>query len=448
MSTVRSPCGTGCPGSCGEVTAAKFVVPRPELREDRAGLLGGLLGVDAEEEDPEERAGPRGGGGRSLPATSRVRAHDSGPDAHRARRVRRVVLALEAPDVLAHPRPEHTESPRTSAGRCGTHWCAPSSAAPTTSSGPTSTCWTTWNPPVTGSSAAPVDTRMSSRKASSLVVGTEHQALVHPAAAPPPSHPTLGNRVALVGEQIRREAQDVHPEWIGERDAPPRERGAVGTEGGGRVGVAAGEVFHALALEDLVAGRRAHTGPLTDRVGVRAEHDDVDQIVEAIDRMVHEQRAIRVEAPDGFTVLGCEMRDEPRFPFGRADSDSGSSTPYRSAYLGVRLRTRRAILRSSAGSLRATHTQYSRSSVVTSTRLGRGRPPSDPKTTAYSQYSLCSTLRPLGAQSARRRATSRLRQKTGSAGSPNHFTVAGVGLVSVAGSSAKKRLPQLGRCRS
>ena len=88
------------------------------------------------------------------------------------------------------------------------------------------------------------------------VVRAEDEALVHPALAAPPPHPAVGNRLTLVGKQMRREALDVHPERVGERDAPPGEGGAVGTEGGGRVGVAAGEMVDALALEDLVAGRR------------------------------------------------------------------------------------------------------------------------------------------------------------------------------------------------
>ena len=128
-----------------------------------------------------------------------------------------------------------------------------------------------------------------------VVRRAELEAHVRAGLAAAEAHPVLGQRLAAVGEDLEVRPPDVHPERVLQRDLRAAVDEVVDAERDRRVGVVAGEVGHLEGAEDVVAGGLAALVALADAVGVRAEDRDVDEVVDAVDRVRHEQRALHVQ---------------------------------------------------------------------------------------------------------------------------------------------------------
>lgn len=113
----------------------------------------------------------------------------------------------------------------------------------------------------------------------------------------------------MIRQSGRVERTDVHPDRVRKSElASPGGRAGgsyranhlvVRALGGGGIGVAAGELRGALRLENFVQAGAPECRAGPNDVGLRAEHNDVEQVVQPVDRVRHEERVARVQVAYG-----------------------------------------------------------------------------------------------------------------------------------------------------
>jgi hypothetical protein len=123
----------------------------------------------------------------------------------------------------------------------------------------------------------------------------ELQSLKHPLLPATESHPPIGQCLSLVSENVFSECRDVNSERVGEGDHAAVKDLGMGTHGSRRVGVSAGEMLDPEGTEYLISRRGLELGANAAGIGFRPEQHDVQQVVQPVDRVGHEQSILRVE---------------------------------------------------------------------------------------------------------------------------------------------------------